>query len=87
MDYETGKGLLRMLFAELLEELPPEALDRIARKISAKIRVHEICHESHVRRQLDIEDLEMQADLANRRGDLGHALRLQNQAEDLRFQL
>lgn len=87
MDHEIGKGILRMLFDEMLQELPPEALDRIAQKVSAAIQTAEATQKSHIRRQLDIEELEREADVANRQGRPCRALLLQNQAESLRFQL
>lgn len=87
MDYEMGKGILKVLFDEMIRELSPESLARIAEKVSAGIRMHEICHESHVRKILSIEDKEKQADIANRLGNFGDALRFQVEAEEIRLSL
>jgi len=87
MDYETSKGILRMLFDELLEELPPEALERIAKTISEKIHEVEVGKVSHIRKLLDIQELERDADIAQRQGFIFTAMMLQNQAESIRFSL
>lgn len=87
MEYEINKGILELLFRELISELSTESMKRIAEKIAAAIRINQVCHESHVRKLLDIDDLEKQADLANMHGNLGQALRKQIAAEEIRFSL
>lgn len=87
MDHEIGKGILQVLFDELLSELPPEALDRIARKVSAAIHTANDERRSHIRLQLDIDALEQESDIANRQGRFSRALLIQNQAESLRFRM
>jgi hypothetical protein len=87
MDHETSKGILKMLFDELLEELSPESLAKIAKSLSEKIREGEMIKESHVRKLLNIQGLEFNSEVAQNRGFFGLALKLQNQAESIRFSL
>lgn len=87
MDYELSKGILKLYFDELISELSAESVKRIAEKIAAKIRVYEICHESHINKKMRIQELEMRADIANRMGRLGTALQFQNEAEEIIFSL
>lgn len=87
MNQEIGRGVLTLLFGELVRELSPESLTRIAEKVSAYIHNSELRNKSHVRKMLDILDLEMKADVMKHRGEHGKALRIQIEAEELRLNL
>lgn len=87
MNHEIGKGVLEILFGELLMELPPEALTRIAQKVSDYLKIQEDIKNSHVRKLLKIKELENDAEIAQSKGHGFQAMALQMEAEDIRFDL
>jgi hypothetical protein len=87
MDHEISKGILRVLFDELLKELSPESLERIAKGVSEKVQEAEALSTSRVQKLLAIQELEREAEIAQRRGLHVRAFLLQNKAESIRFSL